>query len=283
MRSSTLDNSTQFFTASADKIEQSIENGAYEDVAASCVALVKKYPTQARGWRLLSRVALNLGKLRLAIDAALHAVQEGRTDTTNCALLARCYLRAHEWRNANKALHMAAQQTSEIDPDKLTELGTLLFEANQLEAALDRFNQALEIDRQHAPALYNRAAVLRFLGHSKESETDYRQLLAIQPNDFEACYNLLQLQAQQPAVELLEIIDRCMHLNPGNRLAEIYLSFAKGKYYEDLKHYEAAFQSYTHGAQLKRKHSDYDLSKDLQLMRDLPRLFKPSGDLGREV
>ncbi|NHO65836.1 tetratricopeptide repeat protein [Aestuariicella hydrocarbonica] len=263
----------QVFSQQVQKAQHLLDAGKFDDAAIVCVSLAKTYPGQGICWLLLSTVSLALKKLPLAVDAALRAVQNEPNNPQYFMQVARCYLTNQDWQQARKALNYAQNIQSEKAPDLLTQLGTLLFEANQLDDALACYNQALQKDARHIASLYNRAAVRRFSGDNQGAEQDYRELLQQQPGDFEACHNLLQLRRYTRQDAMLALIDRCSELNPGNWRAQVQLGYARGKYLEDTKDYSGAFDAYANAATVKRQNSPYQLEKSLELMSRLPSAF----------
>ncbi|MBU3071318.1 sulfotransferase [Aestuariicella sp. G3-2] len=250
-----------------------LNSGRLDEAATACVHLAKHYPELSEGWILLSKVSLALKKLPMAVNAALRAIDSDRSDPECFMQLSRCYLVSQEWGQARKALGYAQQQATE-DADQLSQLGTLLFEANLLDEALECYNHAIDVDPQHIASLYNRAAVRRFTGDNTGAEDDYRHLLKQQPSDFEACHNVMQLRSYSPTEPMLELIENCIQRNPEDWRAQVQLGYAKGKYYEDSKNYDQAFDAYIQAATLKRQNSHYDLEKDIELMRELPSMFE---------
>ncbi len=271
------------FSLQLHTAQQLLAGGQLDQAAGICVQLVKSWPDQSPGWNLLSQVSLGLNKLSLALDAALRAVQLEPDNPQFFLQVARCYLTNQDWSQARKALNYAQQSQAEKTPDLLSQLGTLLFEANQLAEALNCYNQALQQDPNHTASLYNRAAVRRFSGDNAGAEADYRQLLQLCPEDFEACHNLLQLRHFTASDKALELIQHCRQQQPKtnqqrNWRAQVQLGYAEGKYFEDNGDYDRAFDAFLQAATLKRHNSHYQLERDLALMAGLPGLFNSAAD-----
>lgn len=266
------------------KAQAHLDSGQLDEAATACVNLAKTHPELSEGWILLSRVSLALKKLSMAVNAALRAIEVDRSNPECFMQLSRCYLVSQEWGQARKALGYA-QQKATADADQLSQLGTLLFEANFLDEALECYNNAIDSDPQHIASLFNRAAVRRFTGDNAGAEIDYCHVLQKQPDDFEACHNLVQLRSFSQADSVLDLIESCSERNLKNWRAQVQLGYAKGKYYEDIKEYDLSFAAYNQAAKLKRQHSPYDLNKDLELMKELPQLIKdiPALQLEDEV
>lgn len=72
-------------------------------------------------------------------------------------------------------------------------LGNVLEEQGQVEAAMDFYRQALGLDPEMAEAHNNLASLLQMNGAVEEALTHYQSALLIAPDSFEVCYNLALL------------------------------------------------------------------------------------------
>jgi tetratricopeptide (TPR) repeat protein len=141
-------------------------------------------------------------------------------------------------------------------------LGTLFSRANNQHRALAACERAVALAPRRPELLFNRAAVRRFLGALEDAESDYDQVIALKPNDFEAYRNRSELRRQTAdrnhVTELTSVLAR-----PDlDWRGQVQLLYALGKEHEDLRNYGEAFACFRAGAQLRRAHLSYDVAHD---------------------
>lgn len=102
------------------------------------------------------------------------------------------------------------------NPYLLNELGNLLLRQGRRKDALDKFDQAVRLDRDYAAA-WNNLGVAHFAMNQKgEAKTAYHRAVAIQPNFALAWYNLgVVLDAENSYDEAIKAYERAFVLDPG--------------------------------------------------------------------
>ncbi|GAA6166351.1 tetratricopeptide repeat-containing sulfotransferase family protein [Sessilibacter corallicola] len=257
-------------------VTQLLADGNIDNAAALCVQLTKSFPRCSDVWRLLSSVSLQLTKPKLAIDSALKAVELNPKSTLNFIQLTKSYLAIHEWKNAKKAIAYAQQLPLNNDADLIADLAKTTFDTGDIDKPLELYNQALIIDNNHIEALHNRALLYRFQGNFDLAEQDYQRLLQIQPNDVESLYELSQLKTwdnDHPGLERINAINK----NAQSWKERAYVEFALGKFLEDQKRFEDAFNHYHQGNKIIH-HQNAQVNKqflenDITVHKNLPKLF----------
>jgi tetratricopeptide (TPR) repeat protein len=141
-------------------------------------------------------------------------------------------------------------------------IGTLFSRASNQHRALAAYERAVALAPRRPEFLFNRAAVRRFLGALEDAESDYDQVIALKPNDFEAYRNRSELRRQTAdrnhVTELTSVLTR-PDLDWRGR---VQLLYALGKEHEDLRDYRQAFACFHAGAGLRRAHLSYDVAHD---------------------
>jgi tetratricopeptide (TPR) repeat protein len=188
----------------------------------------------------------------------------------------------------------------EIEPDLAgahNGLGNALLDFGKYDDAAASYRQALAIDPSFAEAHNNLGLVLRLLGRTAEAEASCRRSLAINPNvaatnaflaelrsdrgefaEAEALFkHALSIDPEFPeawaglahlrkmtrddaawAAEAQRIADR-----PPPPRQEVYLRYAIGKYFDDVKEYEPAFFNFRRANELSKR---YGAKHDRQLL-----------------
>lgn len=232
---------------------------------------------------------------------------------TNLALVLRDLGRRRE---ALSLYRQAADLDSRL-PETHCGLGSTLFELRSLDEAVESFRRALALRPDYAFARVSLAGTLRVLGRVPEAEASCQAVLAAAPNQVEALALLGELRADRGRfAEARELFERAIRLDPGcvsaycgigaqSRMTasdaawlagvqallaqplplghRIALSYALGKYFDDMEQYQSAFRHYREANELtKRYGSSYDGAKlaarvdrligrfDAAFMRELP-------------
>jgi tetratricopeptide (TPR) repeat protein len=199
----------------------------------------------------------------------------------------------------------------ELDPGRAEyhcNLGTVLFELRRVDEAAASYRQALALQPGYAPAHLSLGFALRQQRRPADAEVACRAALAIDPNYFEALSLLGELRADRGHFsEAEELFQRAIAINPDFSSAyasiathrkmtgedtawlrgaeallakrqplgqEIGLHYALGKYFDDVKHYEEAFNHYRQANELtKRYGTKYDGAKLAQRVDRIIRSF----------
>jgi len=184
----------------------------------------------------------------------------------------------------------------ELDParaDSHCNLGNILFEFRRFAEAVASFRRALALQPDYALAHLGLGAALRMQGHAADAEASCQAVLAIDPTSVAAISLLGELRADRGQFsEAEELFKRAIGIDPGFAFAyfsiatnrkmtrddnewlkgteallarslplrhEISLRYALGKYFDDLKQFDAAFSSYRQANELTRRYgSIYD-------------------------
>jgi tetratricopeptide (TPR) repeat protein len=195
----------------------------------------------------------------------------------------------------------------ELDPGRAEShcnLGTVLFEFRRVDEAVASYRQALLLQPDYAPAHLSLGLALRQQRRAADAELSCRAALAIDPNYVEALSLLGELRADRGQFsDAEELFQRAIAINPDFSFAfssiathrkmtsedsawlkgaeallakrlplghEISLQYALGKYFDDVRQYDHAFEHYRQANELtKRYGSNYDGAKLTQLVDQL--------------
>jgi len=171
-------------------------------------------------------------------------------------------------RRLPEALEVAASARGQADghPQALEALGTFYTLAGAQRQALEAYDRLLTILPGHTSGLFNRAAVRRFLGDLAGAESDYDRVIQAQPADYEAYFNRSDLRVQTPQCNHIAELERLLALRATDWRGEVQLCYALAKEYEDIADYERSWQWLARGANLRRRHLQYDVGTDLRVV-----------------
>jgi tetratricopeptide (TPR) repeat protein len=199
----------------------------------------------------------------------------------------------------------------ELDPGRVEShwnLGAVLFELRRTQEAAASYTRALAIKPDYAPAHLSLGLVFRQQRRPADAEASCQAALAIDPNYVEALSFLGELRADRGRfAEAEELFQRSIAINPEFSFAyfsiathrkmtsedgallkgaeallakrlplghEISLRYALGKYFDDVKQYDSAFDNYRQANELtKRYGSTYDRETLTQRVDQIIRSF----------
>ena len=171
--------------------------------------------------------------------------------------------RAGDTRAARAALERASREARD-DARLQHAIGSLYSAMGLHHEALAAATRAVELDPARPQYLFNRAALLRFVGRIDEAEATYDRALELDPGDHEAWLNRTELRRQTPErnhIAALEALAAKPFTHPRN---EVFIRHALAKEYEDVGRHAESFAQLSAGASLRRRHIDYELERDLR-------------------
>ena len=154
-------------------------------------------------------------------------------------------------------------------------LGNTLKEQGKLDAAVDRYRQALATNPRYADAYNNLGSALRDLGRLEEAHRAYEKAIELAPNRPLFYLSYATSKRFTPGDVHLATMEK---LASDSSLAEtdrMYLHFALGKAYGDLRDHEESFRHLIEGNALKRQRTVYDEAESRDLLGRIPAVFTP--------
>jgi tetratricopeptide (TPR) repeat protein len=204
---------------------------------------------QARDWP----------KALLQIDRAL----EARPGMPRMLLnRAQCLLPLGRRREAQESANEALAATSR-DAVLLDALGNFFSFAGDQHGALKAFDRAVSLVPDNAHFIFNRATVLRFLGHLSAAEAEYDKVIALRPKDFEAYQNRSQLRKQTADRNHTAELEALVAKGFADWRSEVHIRYSLAKEYEDLSEYAKSFDHLQKGAKTLRTNLNYDVTADV--------------------
>lgn len=254
----------------ADSIVQSIDAHDFRKALAICQMLNRLHPDYPYGWYLASFLMQKVRHHADAIRAIDRALQLSYLDKYQLHK-ARCHFEANDLAGAIAAAGILKDK-SFIDPLLHSQLGSLLHLLGDQASALVHYSKAIELDADNADHYFNRAAVQRYFGDVAGAEAGFDKAIALKPDEFEAYNGRAHLRTQtrerNHIAQLRDVIARTR-----SPVGLVHLYYALSKEQEDLGEFEAAFASLKLGADTKRRHMQYSVDTDLQIMTKICEVY----------
>jgi tetratricopeptide (TPR) repeat protein len=256
----------------ADLIAGLIDRDDIGQALAACQQLNRHYPDYGYGWYLASFLMKKAGNPVDALRAIERALELGYSDKFQLQKT-RCLFDAGDIAGAAAAAGRLVDGSFD-DPDLHNEVGSQLYLLGDYHNALVHYSRAIELDGRRADFHFNRAALQRYLGDIEQAEAGFDAVIALKPDEFEAYNGRAQLRRQTPGCnhveQLREVISRTS--DPFG-LTQLY--YALGKELEDIGDFDGAFASLSQGAGIKRRHMQYSVETDLQIMARIREVYGP--------
>jgi tetratricopeptide (TPR) repeat protein len=257
----------------------------------------------------LGLVHVALGQREVAITNFRQAVELNPGDTAALNYLGGVLRELGRRRDAIAAFERAIV-VNPSSAESHCHLGEVLFEMRRVGAAMDCYRRALSMQPTFAPAHLSLGMALRQQRRPAEAEASCRAALDIDPNYVEALSFLGELKADRGEfAQAEELFAKAIAIDPGfhsafagiathrkmtladsewrrrvetllrKRLplsAEVTLRYALGKYFDDVRQYDDAFDNYARANELtKRFGATYDRTQFSALVTRITRRFQP--------
>lgn len=254
----------------ADLIAGLIDRDDIGQALVACQRLNHHHPDYAYGWYLASFLMKKAGNPADALKAIDRALQLGYSEKFQLQK-SKCLYDAGDIPGAAAAIGALAQGSFD-DPDLHNEIGSQLYLLGEHRKALVHYSRAIELDGRRADFHFNRAALQRYLGDMEGAEAGFDAVIALKPDEFEAYNGRAQLRRQTAESNHVEQLRQVI-----SRTADPFgltqLHYALGKELEDMGDYDGAFASLSQGAGIKRRHMQYSVETDLQIMARIREVY----------
>lgn len=224
--------------------------------AGACSQLVLKYlPKTVEAHFLIGLIGIESRDWAIATRAFKNVVSLNNTHVAGWAQLARAFVTAGQYSNAETALSKAVVIECD-DPLVFDVIGTVYSVLGDQRAALLWYDKAAVI-ADSATFELSRAKALIFLGRLDEAGTALDAVLAERPATAQAHWmkSRLGTASSTDHLKTLKTLVEDATFRPGD---EPFLYYAMGKEYEDLEQWDKAFKAYEKGAKARRAEVQFD-------------------------
>jgi tetratricopeptide (TPR) repeat protein len=151
----------------------------------------------------------------------------------------------------------------------------LLTQLDRREDALAEYAAAAALQPDEARHFYNMACLQRTLGELEAAEANFDRTVELNPADFEAYKLRSELRRQTGGNNHVAELEALLAAGISDPRGEIQVLFALAKELEDLEEYRRSFDCLERGADLRRRHMQYDVTRDIDTMAAIRATFTP--------
>jgi tetratricopeptide (TPR) repeat protein len=254
--------------------------GAYEEATVFYQDLVNLNPRHAVALNNLGSALCKLGRYAEAEEdfrAAIRVEPDYPDAHGNLGTLLR-------WKGHMVEAEASLRRALKLKPnfvDARTSLGLTMVLIGRLRDARARFDKVLKVSRGNADALVGMGQVAAMEGRFDESKALFERALTANPSMPAAWAALAGIRkmtaADGPWLQAAEKVAAA----PLSPLEGADIRYAMGKYYDDIRDFERAFENYKRANELQKTVAEpYDKSSRKHFVDDLIRVFTPAAVAG---
>jgi Flp pilus assembly protein TadD len=187
--------------------------------------------------------------------------------------LGAVYLACGQFFEAENSLRRAIE-ASPADVERRCDLGRTLLNLGRLREARAQFERVLNVASRHSEALVGMGLIARMEGRFDEAGALFERALEVNPNSPAAC--AAQAGIGRMTASQVSWLQRAEKIAAGGiaPAEEATVRFAIGKYYDDVRNFERAFNNFKRGNELLKTLADeYQPDVATRFADDLIRVY----------
>ena len=238
----------------------------------TCKELVRIRPRSVRARLFMSQACQQLGDFEAMLKAAQDAHAIAPDEITVARRLVECQIYCG---NIGDALQRLERMEADAGGDHRAwqHLAELYVHCSAHEAAYRCHRKGLELRPEDAGYRYNLASSAMATGRITEAVELLDEVIAHDPEDFDAWYNRATLRRWTSSENHIEAMLQRLAALPAEHAGRIPLHYALGKEHEDLGNHDAAWSHYDAGASGRRRRLRYRVEGDLEVIDRLIDVF----------
>lgn len=223
-------------------------------------------------WSLASDIARLEGRIAAAVSAAERASSLAPHDLNLLINKGRCLALAGDVTAATDVVEEALRAGC-ASADNLNALAAVLFRCEQQTRALELYERAAAADPGNVDAQRGLALAHRAAGQITQAESATNKVLAARPDDYEIVHLRSSLRKQSRRENHLTDLERMFARSFSSWRGYVHVGYALAKELEDLEEYDRSFETLKSAATVKRRHMNYDVRGDLEIIQRIREVF----------
>ena len=208
-----------------------------------CRHLLKLVPNEPRAFRLLARIARQLGHHEFSTNHLVRYVEAIPGDVALGLEYARSLLGSRMYQEALKE----CQRLIEVAPESIDiyELkAEVLYFLGQYEGAIEIYRELSEVPDKSALSLLHLGKVLKTVGDIPEATLCYQQAIESNPTLGQAYWELADLKTYRFSEDEVSSMKAMLDTSKLPALDRVLIEFALGKALEDAGQFQESFEHY---------------------------------------
>ncbi len=205
---------------------------------------------------LMGLLGLAANDRKTAFSAFQSVVKLDKDHAPAWAHLAKLYMSEGKVNLADTALR-ETRRIRPKDPVVLDLIGATLTLMGEHTTARAFFNQVNKSQPGHPPYMQNLANTLVYHGETEAAGEVFTDIIRIQPDSPQAHWGLASSRKAEDDSHI-QTMQNMLDSRGGNPRARAFYLYAIGKEYEDLQHWDEAFEAFSAGAAARRSTVEFD-------------------------
>lgn len=237
----------------------------FNEAVTAVDIFTREHPRSAAGWHLASHLAVRMGDPAAALRAIDLAVALEPDVTEWLLQKGTCHAMLKQRREARTIGEVVAARdhaTAQLS----SATGLFLARIGMQAEAARHYAAAAAAEPGVAAHHYNLGTVLRFTGRLDEAEQSLDRAIAIDPDDTDAWALRSGLRRQNAVSNHVEGLKKTLGRVASEPRRQVAICYALAKELEDLDRDAESFRYLKEGADLRRRHIQYDVQRDVATM-----------------
>ena len=249
-----------------DRVWQSLRNKDIKQAIDSSNLLARNFPNFAPGWHAASHVAQFIKQPQSALVAINRALKLEPANIDWQLHRASCLLMNGDNESGGEFLLTLLADSNRYTPVQLSQLAFLCSRLELHDEAALLYQRLIELEPKNGGHWYNLASIQRFRGQITQAETSLEKAIVLHPEDFEAYELRSDLRRQTPDANHIPQLEKLLERGITIPAGEVRVCYALAKELEDIGEPGQSFSALSRGAKLRRRHINYSISDDLQII-----------------
>lgn len=222
-----------------------------------CRRFLEKNPHHPEAMRLLADIGMRLGALddtEFLLESAVDLYPNNtriRVDYIQALRKRQKFYKARE-----QALHLYKMQPENLQFKSIFAIESM--QTGDFDIAISEFNEILKNAPDDCITLTSLGHAYKTQGQQSNAIQCYQKAIKKVPQHGEAFYSLANLKVYEFSEDEIQIMQKQEQDTDLSLMQRVYLDFALGKAFEDLKDFDQAFHYYKKGNSLKKVQNHYD-------------------------
>tara|TARA_R110000744_G_scaffold9477_3_gene30255 strand:+ start:3704 stop:5293 length:1590 start_codon:yes stop_codon:yes gene_type:complete len=258
-----------------EQVLQQVKNKQYISAEKACRQLLLTFPQYIAAWQLLSQIQLMNKQPKDALVSINKILQLNPDDIPTKLKKIKCLHACEKFKEA-KDLALKVYALAPKNSEWCGVLGACLSSLKLYPQALQLYIDLVQRGHKSASLFYNIATIERFLGNMPAAEAALNKAIEFNPQDYEAIALRSDIITQKTDNNHIKQLQDILHQGIKEPKNSVKINYALAKELEDIGEYQASFRYLKAGADIRRKHMQYDAEKETQTIARVMQGFNQS-------